>query len=770
MRQVARYHNFFMTRPAVRHAAISAALYVLVAAIFGRELLANPAARIIHDEVDPLLIAGILRWNATHVPFTEAWWQFPIFHPATDVLAFSEHLLGVSVLAAPVDWLTGNAVVAANLASLATFVLCALAAFALTRHLTGSSLAAFVAGLVYGFGPYRMGQLAHVQMLAVHCAPLALLGLHLYLETRARRWLALFGAAWLLQALSNGYALFFFSVFVALWVLWFVLLRREWQTAVSIALAVAVASVPLAPLLSKYVAVHAHNGFTRGATEVQAFSADAIGFLCAPFEVSAWGWMRRACVPEGELFPGLVTGLLFVLGVLLLRPWRMGGRDPRWLTALRMAVLVFAAVQLTSAAVVAAGGPWSIEWGPISAHATSAARPFMFAAVALAAVFASSPGFRDAARGSSPLAFYVAATVVMWWCALGPDPKVGAEASGVPGPFALLMQLPGFDSLRVPARFWLMGTLAMSVVAGFSVAALLRTRRDASAGWVAALLSVGVLSDGWEVRMPTALVPPGPPNPGLLREQAVLYLPAGNITDVVPTFYGVVHEWRSVNGYSGFEPSHYDGVRQASKFELDGLFAAFTERADLHVVVAAGAPRMRELVERQPGSRMTGQSATATQYLVPSRSRTVPVPRGTPAPVVEVRSTCPPAAVLADRSLEEIWTCAPQEGSESITMTLSSPVRVTGVRLTQGRPVEFPRRLLIETSPDGAAWTPARRGDIVPEFIRAALADPRLPVVEVAIEPTEARLVRLRQVGRDPMAAWSLREVEILSETLGPGR
>jgi hypothetical protein len=84
--------------------------------------------------------------------------------------------------------------------------------------------------------------------------------------------------------------------------------------------------------------------------------------------------------------------------------------------------------------------------------------------------------------------------------------------------------------------------------------------------------------------------------------------------------------------------------------------------------------------------------------------------------------------------------------------------------------VEFPRQLLVETSLDGATWVPARRGDIVAEFIRAAHAAPTLPVVEVAIEPAEARAVRLRQVGRDPRAAWSLREVEVMAEPLASNR
>ena len=334
---------------------------------------------------------------------------------------------------------------------------------------------------------------------------------------------------------------------------------------------------------------------------------------------------------------------------------RAAWSDRRWLVVLRVLAIAFAAVQLASAVAVAVGGPWNLAWGPISAHAASAARPFMFALVALGLALASSPGFRGALRESSPLAFYLAATLVMWWCALGPDPKVGGEPSEVPGPFALLMQVPGFSSIRVPGRFWLMGTLSMSVVVAYVVAALVRARPATASGLIAAALSLAVLSDGWEAHMPTAAVPPGPPNPALLRGQVVLYLPAGNIADVFPTYYGVEYGWRSVNGYSGFEPNHYDGVRQASKFELDGLFAAFTESTDLHVVVAADAPRMREIVERQPGVRTTGKSATATQYVVPSRSRTVAMPRGAPAPVAEARSSCPPANILADQSLEEIW-------------------------------------------------------------------------------------------------------------------
>ena len=157
--------------------------------IIGRDVLAHLGSTIANDPGDPLLTAAILKWNATHVPLTDAWYQFPIFYPTRDTLTFSEHLLGLSVIASPIYWLTGDLVVTYNLVLLLTFPLCAIAMYALVFRLTGSAAGAFVAGLAFAFAPYRISQLPHIQMLATFWAPLALLGLHAYLETGRRRWL-----------------------------------------------------------------------------------------------------------------------------------------------------------------------------------------------------------------------------------------------------------------------------------------------------------------------------------------------------------------------------------------------------------------------------------------------------------------------------------------------------------------------------------------------------------------------------------------------------
>ena len=761
-----------MTRQAWRTLWVVTALYVGVTSVLARDMLPNLGTHLIHDEFDPLLIAAILQWNTTHLPFTEAWWQFPIFFPSVDVLAFSEHLLGVSVIAAPLAWATGDPIVAYNLTVLLTFPLCALATFLLARHLTGSDAGAFMAGLVYGFGPYRMSQLAHLQMLAVQWVPLAMLALHLYRETARRRWLVLLGVAWLLQALSNGYALFILSVFVGLWLLWFVVPQRRWRLLADVALTLVVAAIPLVPILWRYLEVHARNGFSRAAVEVVAFSADAAGFLCAPFEVSLWGWLQYGCRAEGQLFPGLVTGVLAVGGVYLLRERRgSGGVAGSLLTTVSRLALAVAVVELASALVVALSGPWAIELGRLSVHAAEAARPFMVAVVAGVAAFALSPSVHTALRQARPLGFYVAAGAVMWWCALGPAPAVFGQASELPGPFALLTQLPGFTSLRVPARFWLATTLCLSVVVAFAVAELSRRLHGVTRVVALCVLSLGVLFDGWEMHLPFAAVPAGPPNPAALRGGRVLYLPAGSYPDVVPTYFSVVQGWTAVNGFSGFEPTHYDGVRQGARLELDGVFTFFRSTADLHVVAAEEAPSLQALVERQPGVVMTGRSIAARQYRLPKQVPGSPAPFGAARPVTMATSSCPPAPILVDGSLDDVWACAPQLGNETITLTLGAPAEVAGVRLTLGRIGEFPRQLVIETSLDGKGWDTARSGDLVSELIQAADARPTQPRVDVPFPSRVAAFVRLRQVGQDPdpASAWSLREVQVFASLrLGP--
>ena len=170
---------------------------------------------------DPALNTWILWWNTQADAVLAAWWNAPAFYPAPGVLSFSENLLGLSLISTPLYWLGAGPQAAYNIVFLLTFPLSAFGAYLLGYELTKRHDAAFIAGLLFGFAPYRIAHLPQIQSLASFPMPFALLGLHRYLRDPRPRWLALFAAGWFLQGICNGYYLLFFSVFVGMWILWF---------------------------------------------------------------------------------------------------------------------------------------------------------------------------------------------------------------------------------------------------------------------------------------------------------------------------------------------------------------------------------------------------------------------------------------------------------------------------------------------------------------------------------------------------------------------
>lgn len=754
-------------------------VYVALTAVLGRPLITQIDTAVAKDAGDPLLTAAILHWNARHVPLTEAWWQFPIFAPTRDTLAFSEHLLGVSVVATPIAWLTGNPIAAYNITLLLSFPLAAIAMFALVRRLTGSGAAAFVAGLAFAFAPYRMATLSHIQILSAWWAPLALLGLHEFVSGRLKpaptdidwrgghlqvarwRWLALYGAGWMLQGAANSYALIFFSVLIGLWVVWFVIAPRRWRDLAAIAAATAIASLPLIPLLARYATVHAEHGFERTLDEMHVFSADLGGVLCAPATLGVWGWVRVACRGEGEIFPGVAIAALSVVALLLVlrrdRPVAL-----KWMTRLLAAV---AAAYGALVLVVLTIGPLVLDAGLFRISATSLAKPLLIGMAAACAALLLSLAAR-ARTASSATAFYLFAAIATWALALGPTIIVGGESSGRTGPFALLAALPGGSSIRVPARFWLMTMLCLAVVAGWAVAWLVRGRTRAFTAAFTLFASAAVLADGWMGGIPAQPPPEVPPDVRALAGQRVLTLPIEPYPDIAATWHAVIGEWRAVNGYSGNAPRYYDALASAAALEDDAVFEVFRRDEDLHVVVSGEAIALKRFVERQPGAKVIARGSGATQYLLPRRpSFETGVSRAAIGGVT-VRSECSPAelALLQDDNDRTQWGC-PAGQEQAITIDIGRPRSVRAVVYGLGRyHWEFATAMSIETSLDGLSWTGARRGPILREVIDAGLQAPRQMPVMLVFPPRQARYLRVRPIDQRKDFRWSIAELGVLGD------
>jgi len=159
------------------------------------------------NQPDVMLNAWILAWD-THAVSTGKFSSFfnaNIFYPEPMALSFSEHLLGVVPLFAPLYLATGNLALSLNLWIMSTFVFSGLAMYWVGLRWLGSHMAAAVAAITYAFAPWRFLELTHVQSLSVQYLPLLM---YLIIRSGERRdsvvWFSIFGLT-AVQSLSSYY-------------------------------------------------------------------------------------------------------------------------------------------------------------------------------------------------------------------------------------------------------------------------------------------------------------------------------------------------------------------------------------------------------------------------------------------------------------------------------------------------------------------------------------------------------------------------------------
>ena len=631
-------------------------LYSLLSLLLTWPLVLGLGRDVPGDLGDSLLNMWILAWGAEHVPRLLSggiswsdFWNANIFHPDPLALALSEHLFGQTLQILPVYWLTGNIILCYNLLFVSTFALSAFGTYLLVRDLTGSKRAAFLAGLVYGFLPYRIASVPHLQVMSSQWMPFALWGLNRFitlsaapgspptrpegssgetspeLASRAKagrvpalRALALGTGALVMQNWSCGYYLLYFAPFVPLFVLhrmWSLGTLRRVHTWALLSGAAAGTVILTVPFLFPYRHAQQLFAIERPFAEVVGFSANVWSYITASENVRLWGAALRFYPHgEGETFLGFVPWILAVVAlIVVIRRTRSSLPNPsnvsmRW-NLLTWFLLAAAISQFIAVASVIIFGGFDVNLFGIPIRARTVQRLLLQFVVATGLLLAAAPRMRDRAAGlaRSPEAFFLGATVLAMWLSLGPLPKAGGSLVSGFGLYGVFYEyVPGFNGVRVPARYAMLAGLFLAALAGYGA-------RVAAVN-VAALTVAGalILAEGAAIPMetnrtwnqneatpPSRVMPHAEAPPVYAR---LASLPKGTVVTEFPfgdaaweiryVYYAAAHWHPITNGYSGaFPPRYKERVARLQRVAADPAAAWQALRASgtTHVVLHRNA-------------------------------------------------------------------------------------------------------------------------------------------------------------------------------------
>jgi hypothetical protein len=482
-----------------------------------------------------------------------------IFYPHRRTLAFSEANIGAGLLAVPAWWATKNPYLAHNFAVFVALCLSVGGAYALGRYLTGSRAAGVFAALAFTFSPFTYARTAHVQLLMIGGLPWSLLAWHRLVDApTAGRALAL-GLALAAQALACAYYGIFAGLAMALAVPFYAATRTLWRRRAywgSVCAAAAVSIGLVTPFFLPYLDVR-RAGFARTIEDALPYSANWTAYLASPTWAHRW-WLPWLAPWTEVLFPGLlVTGF---------------GAAGLWLAARR---------RLSGPAL---------------------------------AVGAASPGLEPsptARRPGETAAFYALMGTLAAWTSFGPQAGLY---------WLFYRTIPIFEFLRAPARFGILVTLALVVLASLALAHLAR-RLGQPGRWLLAGTIVAAVLELTAVPLRIPEVDPEPPRVyrvlaklrrGPVAEFPFFYLRLDFPRHARYMLASTAHWMPLVNGYSDHIPDDFrEMVLDVSTFPSRGAFRHLQQRRVRYVVFH---PYLYDVRSRQ---KLVDRLAAYAEFLAP---------------------------------------------------------------------------------------------------------------------------------------------------------
>jgi len=518
----------------------------------------------IRDPGDPLLNAWILAWDV-HQILNDPLLLFEanIFYPHKSSLAYSEHMFANSLIALPVIVITGKPILGYNTVFMLSFIIAGFGMYCLVLYLTGSRFAGIVSGMIFAFCPYRFDHLSHLQLLTNHWMPFTFLYLHKFFDRRSYKDLLLFTLFFVLQSLSCGYYAVFLSISIGFMLLWFAFSRKlARKHFIGIFVFLLLAGSSLYPFYKPYARVRKEMNFVRSLSETKHYSADVESYLAA--SPSNHLYKRFSTIfgdHEKKLFPGLMAIFLSVYGFL---SWRKRA-ERRRVKFRSIDILIVVSLALDLAILVSGGFSFDIGKFHFSAHRMT--NPVMITVLLFIIrhfLFRPREPFflrqflRERVVVTKNQKFYLFLLILTFIFSLGPGFFL----------YRVFYKIfPPLQTLRVAARWGMMVTFSISVLAGFGVRYLLKSGSAVRKKVICVLIPLILIVEYSCFPLRFYIFPRQVPAVyrWLSRQEgdfALVELPMPSSPQAVYRetkymYWSTFHWKKLVNGYSGFFPPDY---------------------------------------------------------------------------------------------------------------------------------------------------------------------------------------------------------------------
>jgi F5/8 type C domain-containing protein len=315
--------------------------------------------------------------------------------------------------------------------------------------------------------------------------------------------------------------------------------------------------------------------------------------------------------------------------------------------------------------------------------------------------------------------FFVAAAAVAFWLCMGPV-ATGPSLASLWHPYDWLVWLPGFNGLRVPARFFMVTAMSLAIAAAIAFARLRALVRYP--GVLTAAVFAGLFVDGAIRGMPLLL----PPERLAMVERGarIVALPFDSYDVAIPLMYqSMPLRLRVVNGYAGYFPPHADVIRWALARHDASVLTELRRGQPLYVLVAdtPDADRWTAFVDALREAELAGVQGGGRMYKMTAAPAAAPWSPSGSLPIAGGRSS--PGWLVLDLGAVHV---------------------VTAVELrTWGSLLQLPASMQIQTSQDAATWRTVFDERPGGAALVGALADPRAIPIRMSLRGTAARYVRM---------------------------